>query len=597
MPSVRLWVNPMQDPEMDPADKSWIRQQPLQGFLQHLQGSSDEERKENYPEWKGTLVEEILRDYPGLTNRILNWLYFAINGGSLPQADAVGVFLDYFMNLFLDKEDKALACLREAQVSYVSAPLPSKFHMQKNGDDEEEEDEEDEQDEVDDDDECELLQVYWEAKTPKKWRTLIRTDTDVQLKVCQLWADALYVFFERTEDLPASIKKGAVQALQQMRKINKAIWTLDSWRTAVKDSGLAAVMTNVCQSCHLFEVQSPHVVETYRYNVWRETLGEILLNWTPHEMAERKIEVVPLDDLATERIPCTAENILELMCKHVEMVPRLSHPSAVFFLISYDNFLHAWEVWLEGALRHQNVKTTDVNLWQLHRALRGIKLEAFAKTHVIPEQLKVILDETELLVRGNRFTMLAAHRPNTSQHTGPPPKKKKRGNLDLPADTPEVTPSPSPSPSRSPSPSPHPNPPPYRIINSSDIPTYSLAELPEAPNLDPSQQFAMPKELKNTCKHCRDNPDEDQWCIRRYYVHELPNYEELDGCVITTAPEDECLDPKAKEGSSSPQYYHPDELGLKQIKPRPEVFDLCKRDVTLLVNDDSILVSLAQASG
>lgn len=71
--------------------------------------------------------------------------------------------------------------------------------MQKNGDDEEEEDEEDEQDEVDDDDECELLQVYWEAKTPKKWRTLIRTDTDVQLKVCQLWADALYVFFERTE--------------------------------------------------------------------------------------------------------------------------------------------------------------------------------------------------------------------------------------------------------------------------------------------------------------------------------------------------------------------------------------------------------------
>ncbi len=56
----------MQDPEMDPADKSWIRQQPLQGFLQRLQGSSDEERKENYPEWKGTLVEEILRDYPGL---------------------------------------------------------------------------------------------------------------------------------------------------------------------------------------------------------------------------------------------------------------------------------------------------------------------------------------------------------------------------------------------------------------------------------------------------------------------------------------------------------------------------------------------------
>ncbi|KAG5221205.1 hypothetical protein IMY05_C4455000100 [Salix suchowensis] len=245
--------------------------------------------------------------------------------------------------------------------------------------------------------------------------------------------------------------------------------------------------------------------------------------------------MVPLDDLATERIPCTAENILELMCKHVEMVPRLSHPSACSFSsVTITFFMH-------GRCGLKALST---------------EMSSVCKDTHNPEQLKVILDETELLVRGNRGDTITF-------------------TFTFPFSFTVATPQPSSLP----------------IINSSDIPTYSLAELPEAPNLDPSQQFAMPKELKNTCKHCRDNPDEDQWCIRRYYVHELPNYEELDGCVITTAPEDECLDPKAKEGSSSPQYYHPDELGLKQIKPQPEVFDLCKRDVTLLVNDDSILVA------
>ncbi|KAF9493989.1 hypothetical protein BDN71DRAFT_1432072 [Pleurotus eryngii] len=302
-------------------------------MLTHLQGSSDGKRKENYPEWKRSMVKEIMRDYLGL-------------------------------------EDKALTCLLEAQASYVSTPLPSKFHMQKDGNVEE-----DEEDKVNDDN-CKLL----------------------QLKVCQLWADSLCVFFGQAENLPVSIKKGAVQALQQMRKINQVIWMLDSWHIAVK-------------------------------------------------MAERKIEAAPPENPATERIACTAENILDLMCKHVERVPCLSHPSAVFFLISYDNFLHAWEVWLEGALRHQNAELTVCN-------------------------------------------------------------------------------------------------------------------------------------AKGPQEHL-------------YYVHELPNYEELNGCVITTAPEDECLDLKAEEGSSSakkPQYYHPDELNLKQIKPRPEVYKLCKRDVTLLVNDDRILV-------
>ncbi|KAJ8693473.1 hypothetical protein PTI98_008461 [Pleurotus ostreatus] len=561
MPSVRLWVNPTEDPEMDPKDKNWTTQQPLRGFLEILRGSKEEQ----YSERKAMIVEEILNDYPILVHRILNWLYFAINGGSLTRDAAVSVFLDYFLSLVLDRKEEALNCLQRAQEAYMSAPLPSKFHMQGDGDQEEDEEEDEEEEEEEEDDDCELLRVYWESKAPRKWRALIRTEGDVQVKICYLWADALRTFFAQTQNLPPSIKKGAVQALQQMRKINKSIWMLDSWRNAVKVSGLAEVMIGICQSSHLFKVQSPHVVETYRYNVWRETLGEILVRWTPNEMAERKIEVLP-DEAKDGRIACTAENILTLMCKHIEMVPRISHPSSVFFLVTYDNFVHTWEIWLEGALRHRNVETINVDLRYLHRALRGMNLEVFERTHKIPEQLKVILDETETLVQHNRLLI---------------------SNTNSPADTPEVSPSPSPSPS------PHPNPSTHHIFNSSNIPPYSLSQLSEAPELDPSQQFVMPKIFKNTCNFCKDLPDEDQWCIRRYFVHELPGYEKLEGCIITTALGDDRLDPKPTKGSKpgkTPTYYHPDELGLKQIKPRPEVQKKCGRDVTLLINDEKVMV-------
>lgn len=105
------------------------------------------------------------------------------------------------------------------------------------------------------------------------------------------------IYSHNAQKLTTSIRRGAIQALQQMRKITVTTWRQETWRVAVKvchwcilveifskaaqESGLAKAITTICDSGHLFSVQSPHVLETYRYNVWRETLGEVLLRWTP----------------------------------------------------------------------------------------------------------------------------------------------------------------------------------------------------------------------------------------------------------------------------------------------------------------------------
>lgn len=46
------------------------------------------------------------------------------------------------------------------------------------------------------------------------------------------------------------------------------------------------MIIDVCKPSKQLDIQFPHVIETFRRNVWRETLGEILHNWTPRAVIE-----------------------------------------------------------------------------------------------------------------------------------------------------------------------------------------------------------------------------------------------------------------------------------------------------------------------
>ncbi|KAJ8690694.1 hypothetical protein PTI98_012100 [Pleurotus ostreatus] len=620
MPSEPLFVVTNEDPELDLADRSWIRQEPLLSLFRWIHEVDEEERAQGYADWKISVAAKILSKHQQLAERITDWLSFCLNGSSMPTEHSVNAFIDIFVLLALEKDTEARGRLNEALRECMSLPL-SKSNMLVGGASDDEDDEEGDSDEEVDG--MRVLETFWEAKLPVEWKAMIRTDPSLQLQVCQLWAEALQHFFDTPDKLTTSIRRGAIQALQQMRKITVTTWRQETWRTAVKESGLAKAMTTICDSGYLFSVESPHVLETYRYNVWRETLGEILLRWMPPAAidAEEDTTEKTQADESPNNLPCTAENVLKVMCEHVETIPRVSHPCSVFFLVSQENFIHAWEVWLEGALKHRGIQTSNVNLSMLHRHLRGMNLKAFERTHEIPEVLRVILEETQALVSKNKDTEYSNFRSkkrNLEEKAVPRPKKKtpkrRRKHLELdgatylsplplaaPSPASSVAPSPSPSPSPTPRPEspvdpsvPPPNLQPHHIVNSSNIPTQPLVDLPNAPLFD-SEEFRMPDEFTNSCVNC-NTLTEDEWCIRRFAVDELEGYEQYEGCVITTAPPEDRLPPmlvKGSKKSEEPHYYHPDDLKLRQIKARSEVYKRCTKDVTLLVND-GLLVGAVQ---
>jgi hypothetical protein len=106
------------------------------------------------------------------------------------------------------------------------------------------------------------------------------------------------------------------------------------------------------------------------------------------------------------------------------------------------------------------------------------------------------------------------------------------------------------------------------------------------------------------CPNCRHLPNEKQ-CIRKIKVHARVNLDWLKTVIVTDAPAGDRMRPKVTflylyigytkmivqqfymKGNPIPEYVSTAELELTAIEHRPDVYDLCKRDVTLLVNADA----------
>ncbi|KAF4573276.1 hypothetical protein EYR36_007787 [Pleurotus pulmonarius] len=589
-----LFVSTQEEPELDPTDRAWIREEPLRGWFRWLRETDNEGRDSNYAKWKADLKTKILEEHPTLTRRTTNWLTFCLNGSSLPIDLSVDTFIDVFACLALDQDYEAREILNAAQQKFLDLPTPTKFNMLTRTSSDEDDEESGNNDESSEEDEAGLrvLETLWEAKMPTQWKAKIREDPTLQALLCT--------------ELTSNIRRGAIEALQQMRKISAGVWKQVSWHDAVKESGLATLIITICQQGYMYTLQSPHVLETYRYNVWRETLGEILHRWTPEDIRELQVKPSP----SQNKTICTAATVLQALCEHEELIPRNSHPSSIFFLANDETFCHAWEVWLQGGLERFGLNTDNVNLVQLHRNLRGIKLEPFEKVHSIPEVLKLILTETNKLVDHNKRIRETSARPGLKDTTNPPtkstkaskkkrpPKKRSRQKAKdalLQGASPLLPPS---SRASSSGPSPSPTPPPSSapespLLDGSAIteqeqlipPLLDLATSAPKAEVSEKENFTMPADFKNTCNHCNGRTEEE-WCIRRVLVQELADHKNYEGYIITTASEDDRLPPKVTKnvGVSEPRYIHPDDIGLHQIKARPEVYQRCKRDVTLFVN-------------
>lgn len=218
-----------------------------------------------------------------------------------------------------------------------------------------------------------------------------------------------------------------------------------------------------------------------------------------------------------------------------------------------------------------------MNLELLHRNLRGIELDPFERMHKIPDILKLVLTETNELVNRNKKIREASARPGqrnmsepekksakTSKKKRPPKKRTKHKAKDVLLHAPLLSLPSSRATSLGPSPSPTPPPSSRAESPLPDRPDVADQEscvhlTPPLPDLSTSaldahvpreERFRMPEEFKNTCKRC-SRRKEEEWCIRRVPVQELVDYKNYEGCIITTAPEGDRLEPKVSQKHQS----------------------------------------------
>ncbi|KAF4581801.1 hypothetical protein EYR40_002819 [Pleurotus pulmonarius] len=572
-----------QEPILDPVEFVWLAQEPLASAVTTLEQGSEQAQLEQYPIWKENVKREIeARSY--WVQRVVDWLAFVTGGIELSsEAEAIDVFVDCMWLRHIGQDENACKRLRQAQQDFLELPIPSKFN---NGMLDKEEEEQDVEIKVEPIDLSELrlgstsefLQLRWEQAMPTNWKRTIREDPETQYLVCRQWSESLAVFFSETNEPGFSESQAAVEALRQMRKITTTTWSQPSWQAAVKTSGLSEVVIDICKPSKQLDIQFPHVVETFRRNVWRETLGELLYNWTPKTVIEGITK--DLNDLKTTNtfreggITCTPLTLLQTMSEHPESIPRISNPASIFFLVNSQNFAMAWERWLQPALDLYGIATEDVNVKELHRRIRGLDLDRIKSEVLLDETLELILAETEKLVKQSQLVVESSVRslrileqPQASNITAPSSKAsaktavlgkmkkiRRRGKKTSPPSEAQDMPS------------------------SSNLPTPSLS--PDDV-LEDGLSITLP--LTNSCPHCSGR-DKDEWCVRIVEVERLDG--DYQGCVLTEAPEHDRLRPKdIRPGmNDDTKYYHPKDLGLKALQPRPEVFARCAVDTTLLVS-------------
>jgi len=47
----------------------------------------------------------------------------------------------------------------------------------------------------------------------------------------------------------------------------------------------------------------------------------------------------------------TGKDLVDALCQHGSLLPRLACPESIFFLLNEDNFMRAWNYWLGPGLQ------------------------------------------------------------------------------------------------------------------------------------------------------------------------------------------------------------------------------------------------------
>ncbi|KAJ8487331.1 hypothetical protein ONZ45_g14386 [Pleurotus djamor] len=325
----------------------------------------------------------------------------------------------------------------------------------------------------------------------------------------------------------------------------------------------------------------------------------------------------------------------------IQLIPNAINPTAIFFLVTFENFVGAWKRWLKYALAYYGFQVDDVDLKSLHREFRGLSLNQrfFKDRPWMHPDLVVILQETQVLVDRKKGAVQHVLRPSVS-HDEPKPSRARlskacwrRINKAKKQLIPPLKPP--------------------RLHTTSSVNGLSATStLNEAPGLSTEKDQTKGKKTKgkktkgkkskgtpakskkkvkdhskfeflpfnithvNKCVQCRDQSPNLQ-CVKIINVERQDDLSNLVGDALTCAPPGN--QPKQKVSSNSPylthiyfdfltkstqetknaashtiKFHNPDKLGMQPIASNRDILDRCGTDVYLLVHKKVFLVGMVK---
>ncbi|KAJ7028565.1 hypothetical protein C8F04DRAFT_1188546 [Mycena alexandri] len=351
------------------------------------------------------------------------------------------------------------------------------------------------------------------------------TENYTDLIQCQIWNHSLGGFFciESPEKTQSTETElgDAVAALREMRKISDAQLGSYNWRRAFKDSGLCQTIETIINPNFRTEIHYPDIQKSYGTFNWRTFLGIIHFKATPRE--HRQGVQINIGG----SVHADVKAVLQAMTDPRFTLAMRHHCQQIFFAFSEDNFISEWARWILPTFTSMNllwpIAPSQWNISTLFRDIARLDFNTF-------KLFNPGAGSEDLW-----FVLLAAQEER--KHI------KKITEL------------------------------------------WSRPKGHATGSTKPPHIHALPYSDKESlpigsCHHCSRLETEEQ-CVRRIIVSRRSAEEirKWTNSILTEASKDDAIEAGGRK------VFSPTSLGFRRIAHRPETFERCGKDVSIMVNN------------
>ncbi|KAJ7699152.1 hypothetical protein B0H16DRAFT_1836576 [Mycena metata] len=573
------WVNVL-EPRLHPEDGHYRDQEPF------LTAFAVPYRRSTASEMIKKLVRQVLESlfWLEITH---NWVIYCL-GLSLEISEAATLFVDVLwaecpqsatngtgLELLRNAQNHAVSLRNQPDLAFIKKSVPGKIIMANGGDEEEDDDLAD----FDAHDPSYGLEEHSgklssmdieirDLRPPKivltsRNKSLWNADVgniNVLYFLIRSWKSRLDVLFGRIQKDELLPDPGTL--IQEMNYLNHDNYSCPEFQRFFKESGLAKLFEAICSPKSLFQLD-PNRSQSYYMFQWNKQLNLFRTRWTPRTFYTN-IDWEKAPDYSKAPESGRSFQLLRRLSKEPTVVPRLTNPSSVFFLLSLKNFEYSWETWMLFGLKGLDTKVNRWNADAIHRwnpvflfrellNLTPANLTLDFRKHSPQEDLDPLLSYLILKSHAYRlwhkgFRKIAIR---FASNEAPEP-------FLLPELYVELLKQPS-----------EPTPPAVQLFR---------------------ENATVKGRLHLDCPHCKGEVDYRQRCVWIFVGTPRQDIQQLHGCVISDVPESERLSPKGVHGIAAKKdftWFTTKQLGLLRVYPRPSVFQRCKRDIVIFISADA----------